>query len=116
MDDECIVIQRNRYFPFVISAYDGNSPLVISSGEKIVFGVKKNPTDTNCVLKKVLTSSNMTEIDGEYLVTLTTSDTDIDSGRYYYDIVYKDSSGELHPIIQKQMFVVADCVVRSADT
>lgn len=79
-----IEIVRGTTNPFQISVTDaaGNS-YVPESGEKLVFGVKRKPTDTVLVFAKV------GEVIGEGLfsVKLKPEDTaEIECGKYYFDV------------------------------
>jgi len=60
----------------------------------IFFTVKSDPKDEDddaLIKKDITTHSSPTE--GKTLISLTTSDTNIDVGSYYYDIKYKDGNG-----------------------
>lgn len=55
--------------------------------------VKENmeDTDANAVISKTITDHSNPK-GGKSVITLTSTDTDIDVGNYYYDITYKDDS------------------------
>lgn len=58
----------------------------MGENDKLIFGVKSNPENTDYDLKKVLTASDG-QTDGSYKLSLTPGDTiDLPIGRYYYDV------------------------------
>lgn len=60
----------------------------------IYFTIKENmeDTDINAKVKKTITS-HASPLEGKTLIELTSSDTNIDAGNYWYSIDYKDDEG-----------------------
>lgn len=85
-DDDTIIIGRGTTLYRTLFLYDSeDNPYMLKSGEKIIFGVKKNPiTDTDYLIKKELTPVD--EINGGYPLILTADETNISEGEYVYDI------------------------------
>lgn len=107
---------QNRYQKIFIEPYDGDTPYALTSEEKIVFGVKhKNAlaVKDTYILSKVLTSSDK---EGDaYVLVLTTDDTDIAEGYYYYDIALQRSTGELETLVDCQECHFKASCVRDGD-
>lgn len=61
-------------------------PLV--DGEVLRFGVKKKPTDEECLIQKELTKADAVgNLSNEFIFMLSPADTqDLDFGCYYYDV------------------------------
>lgn len=87
---------------------NGN-PLRLSTGEKLIFGVKRAYTDTTYLLKKVLTSAD--ELDGEYTVSFSPTDmnnANVVPGLYYYDVSVQYPDGSLIKVIPRSRFLVIE--------
>lgn len=70
---------------------------------KIYFTVKENKTDTdnNAKINKTITAHS-DAINGETLISLSTSDTNL-SGTYYYEISYLDDEGNQDVLLSGRM-------------
>ena len=109
-----LTTQKGRTLSVVISVEDADGePYTLESGDKIRFGVR-NVSGGNKLIYKELTSSD--EVDGEYPLTLTPENTNIDVGRYLYDVSLQLSSGELYDIVSADYFIVKDSVTYKGDT
>ena len=109
-----LTTQKGRTLSVVISVEDAdNEPYTLESGDKIRFGVR-NVSGGNKLIYKELTSSD--EVDGEYPLTLTPENTNIDVGRYLYDVSLQLSSGELYDIVSADYFIVKDSVTFKGDS
>lgn len=106
-------IQQNRFCTILITIKNGNENYQLQSGEKIIFGVKASMLNTNYILKKELTSADFDTENGGYIMTLSTAETNIDSGEYVYDVALQRSGGELEPIIDCSECNVLGSIVRS---
>lgn len=80
--------------------------LRLSTGERLIFGVKKSYDDVSYLLKKVLNKDN--EINGEYTVSFTPEQMSIIPGRYFYDVSVQYPSGVFIKIIPKSGFIIND--------
>lgn len=107
-----ITAPRNRLLELCISIADIDGNIYnLQSAESLVFGVKSNPDSSDYDIKKVLTADDETE--SGYLLVLSTSDTDLPAGRYYYDIALRTADGELVQIIDTSRFEITESVVQS---
>lgn len=94
-----IVRGTTNTFQIGVTDADGNS-YVPETGEKLVFGIKRKPTDIDLVVVKV------GEVIGEGLfkVKLNPEDTaEIECGKYYYD-VGMDNGTDFFNIIKPSPF------------
>jgi hypothetical protein len=85
---------RNAY------TYDG----VDLTGHIVKFRVKKNPSDSSYVIDKTCTLSDAAN--GQATVSLSQTDTDIDTGTYYAYIVLTDEGSTLYETLLKSKWVV----------
>lgn len=94
-----LTFQRNRDITFELNILDDDGDFFeIGENEKIIFAVKKNPTQEEYSIYKELTEENIEN--DRYLLTLTNEDTDIDAGYYYYDLLYQTADNELFAIVE----------------
>lgn len=110
---EALQITQNRVFKTRITVMNGDDYYTLDDGEKIAFGVKKHPTDTNYAIYKELTSANIASDNHSYTLILTSSDTNLAYGDYYFDIALVKANGQLHRIIECSPLVIGKAVVRS---
>lgn len=81
-----MVRARTQTFDIALTDADG-ADYVLQTGEKLIFGIKKNYNDTDYLLKKILTSENATNTTGVYTLTLVPDDTaNMSCDQYCYDI------------------------------
>ncbi len=90
---------------------DGEEYYTLGEHEKLVIGIKSSTLHTNYLLKKELTNTDK-HTDG-YLLTLSTEDTDLPQGKYYYDVALLRADGELVKIIGSTLLEIVESVVRS---
>ena len=90
---------------------ENGEPLRLSEGEKLVFGVKADHTDTGYIVKKVLTADD--EIDGGYPIvltpyemTLTPGHNPISPDRYWYDVSVQSPDGSFIKIVPQSAFII----------
>jgi len=67
------------------------------TGSTLYFTVKSGPDAASNVFQKTVTEHSDAE-NGQASISITSSDTDIDVGTYYYDIQINLASGEVHTI------------------
>jgi hypothetical protein len=83
----------SRTFKISVTDAEGN-PYTLKDGEKVIFGVKKQATDEELLICKVVTEC----VDGVCEVELDPEDTvDLAVGQYFYDVGLE--SGEDYYII-----------------
>ena len=87
---------RGDTVPIALTITQNGTPVDIT-GSVITITFKKNKTDTTAVIQKnaVLTDPE----NGQALITLTPTDTDIDVDEYFYDIQWTDAGGNIRTLI-----------------
>lgn len=106
-----LVFQRNRCEAVKVRIKNENGTLYnLQIGEWFEFAVKKTEADTNYSIYKNITSNDKVVGDGDpyYLMTLSSTETNIPSGYYHYDIILRNSS-EKYPCVR-----YGDCVITRA--
>lgn len=109
-----IKIPRARLFRAKIQVQkngDPEDPYVLADGEKLIFGVKTGPERTDYLLRKELTGDNYDNELHCYTLQLTTAETNIPVGEYWYDVALKRTTGELEKIIGATLFEVVKSIV-----
>lgn len=101
--EQIIEIVRGTTNTFEISVTDSDgSAYTLGSNEKIVFGIKRSPSDSALLIVKVAQSAG----DGRFRVTVTPGDTDgMSFGRYYYDVGLDDGTNFYNIIPASQFFL-----------
>ena len=107
-----IKVTQNRHYERMVGMRDEAEDNRLAEGEKIIFGVKAAGFDTKYLIRKELTNDNYVSSAKGFLLTLTSQDTDIRPGVYYYDIALQKSGGELELIEKKSEFVVEPSIAR----
>lgn len=107
-----IHIYRNRAYAAKIVIEKGSSSYKLSSGEKLIFGVKKN-TNQDYVIKKELSADDILEDEQGYMLLLTSDETNISVGTYIYDIALRDTNGQLVKVIAATQLHILESVVGS---
>ena len=75
---------------------------VMGSNEKAIFGIKRRLEDSTCIVTKQFDVNNY--YDGKYTFSLSSSQTNIPQGRYFFDIGVKLSNGDfVKPIKNKPL-------------
>jgi hypothetical protein len=75
------------------------------TGHIVKFRVKKNSSDSSYVIDKTCTISDAEN--GQATVSLSATDTDIDTGTYYAYVVMTNAGGTSYETLQKSKWVVA---------
>lgn len=106
-----IQLQRARSIniEFDVREDDGTF-LALSAGEKLIFAVKKNENQSTYFIYKELTSEDLNTDGDAYILQLTSEDTNIMSGYYYYDFSLQ-SNENLYPIVEYEPFVITKSVL-----
>ena len=105
-------IAQNRDIIIEIKVTVNGEPLEMQPGEKLQFGMKKNKSQTIYDLFGEATTSNVNEGGDGYIISFDFSDTNIDSGYYYYDIAYLTSDGKLLKVTECEECYVSPSIVR----
>ncbi len=101
--------QAASFFDSIVLQNDSGQQLVLSEGEKIIFGVKSHYTG-DYVIKKVFTSAD--EVNGKYPLNLTPEEMDILPERYYYDVSVQTADGQFIKIVPESFFDVYESITR----
>jgi hypothetical protein len=99
-----VEIVRGTTNTFEITVTNANGePYILGSGEKLLFGVKKNHTDENYIFVKTI---RLCDESGVYTVTINPEDTEIcDCCKYYYDVSVQ-SGDNFFNVIEASLFHV----------
>lgn len=113
MENQVLTHQARQYKTSVVIYTDTSrdSTYQLVTGEKLIFGLKKEKGSTAYIVRKELTSENYNEDTGGYDLTLSTSEMKIPAGMYFYDIALKRISGELERIIGTTGFEIRHSIV-----
>lgn len=106
-------LPQNRFYTTDIRIKFNNNYYQLSSGEKLIFGVKASSLNSEYLIKKEMTSNHFHSETNGYTLTLTTADTNIEIGDYFYDVALLRADGELVPIIKCTPLQISDSIVRS---
>lgn len=105
-----IVRGTTNTFQIAVTDAEGREYALVS-GEKVVFGIKKNPEDDEAIFVKTITKG----IDGIYVATIEASDTeDLDPGKYFYDVGLR-SGDKYYNIIEPSTFMILPNITRWGD-
>ena len=107
-----IEITRGKTKTFATTVTDSNDELyTLASGEKFVFGVKRNPNDERPVILKTASSGT----NGVYTVTITPADTEnLPCGKYFYDANVLSGSN-YHEVIEPSPFHILPNATKRGD-
>lgn len=110
MADIKMIRGTSRTFEISVTDADGN-PYTLQDGERVIFGVKKQTTDEELLVCKVVTECT----DGVCRVELDPVDTvDLALGRYYYDVGL-ESGEDYYIIVETSVFNLAANVTKWGD-
>lgn len=96
-------IHRNRYKELFITAQSNGVPYQAAEGEEISFIIYD--ASGTAVLTKELTAGNYDETLKSYKLVLSSADTDIPEGRYYFECFFLDADEEKHRISSGRIVV-----------
>ena len=107
-----ITIIRGTSNTFDIPITDANNnPYVLQDGEFIIFGLKKKPKDTECVLTKTIEEAT----DGAYILKLMPTDTlELECGKYSYDVGIQ-SGDDFYNVIEPSDFTIQANITKWRD-
>lgn len=113
--EQPIEITRGTSEPMELEVTDRNgTPRSLASGEKILFGIKKEPAkETDCIFVKELAA---TDEAGVFTLNLYPEDTiNLAPGVYWYDINL-ESGGDFIPVIRLSRFTILPNVTKRGDS
>ena len=97
-----IVKKDTAYFGLELDNY------VLSQGDKVTFTIAKEKESQDPLVQKVVTDFD--EESGIALIHLTSEDTDLDKGTYFYDIQVDTKDGQVDTVIGPAKFKVVEGV------
>ena len=103
-----ITITRARTRVLKVYIYDASgNPYVLGSDEKLIFGVKKSLTDSNYVIKKIVTYVDYDENSHSYSFAIYPSDTTgMNFGvSYFYDVGLQNGTNYF-TVIETSRFIL----------
>lgn len=87
---------------------DGKTKYVLQSGDKLIFGVKSNPENSDYDVCKIVTEAS----EEGYAIELEPDDTaDLPPGHYYFDIGLQTSAGAYYMVVP-----CSQCLIKPAVT
>ena len=96
---------QNTAYSDIIQVKNGEAYYQLSNAEKLIFTVKNG---SEIILQKELTNSEYIGDENGYLLALSSAETDIDAGVYYYNVTLLREDNEREPIITKTEFIVEE--------
>ena len=108
-----ITVTQNRAYLAGLKIMDGENRFYLAHGDRLFFGIKKYGYQSDYLILKELSDSDYDEDTDSYLLRLSTGETGLDPGTYYYDIALNRSEGELEKIISCTELRVIKSIVRS---
>ena len=96
---------QNTAYSDIIQVKNDDEYYQLANAEKLIFTVKNG---SDIILQKELTNSNYIEDENGYLLALSSDETDIDAGVYYYNVTLLSEDNEREPIITKTEFIVEE--------
>lgn len=104
-----VLYQGNSvYITVLLADIINNSSYQLATGDKLIFGVKRNKNSSSFVIKKTLTSAD--EFDGQYTFSFTPEDMNIFPCRYYYDVGLQFADGGFETVVHPSRFRVIGTV------
>ena len=104
-----VLYQGNSvYITVLLADIINDSSYQLATGDKLIFGVKRNKNSSSFVIKKILTSAD--ELDGQYTFSLTPEDMNISPCRYYYDVGLQFADGSFETVVHPSRFKVVGTV------
>lgn len=100
-----ISICRGTAWSDAVTVLDDGKAYILGNTEKLVFQAKSGE---RILIHKELTSSDYNTDAGGYLLFLSSEQTNISPGKYYYNIKLKRADGEYEPVIFKSEFIIEE--------
>lgn len=113
-DGIAIPISAGETAYFTLAFYNEKGEnVILDAADTLTFGVKRKYEDTNFIVKKNI--STTTDFNGTYPFKLTSTETNVSPGRYYFDVTIKKSAGVLIRPIQDQQLMIKSSVIKIGD-
>lgn len=114
MDEDKYMPQRRLYrTKIVMKSHTTGEYVLLESGQKLLYGLKRKTCDDfgNCIIYKELTVSDLSSDHTGYILELTTEETDLPLGTYYFDVALQRADGEKIPVVRCKEIQVTRSVV-----
>lgn len=113
-DGIAIPISAGETTYFTLAFYNEKGEnVILDAADTLTFGVKRKYEDSNFIVKKNI--STATDFNGAYPFILTSAETNVSPGRYYFDITIKRSGGVFIRPIQDKQLIVKQSVTKIGD-
>ena len=96
---------KGRIWSCLLRVKDDSGYYILVNGESLIFTLKDGET---AIIQKNLTNSDYDENEDGYILSLTSSQTDIPAGTYSYYIDLCRSDSEFETVIPKSQFIVIE--------
>lgn len=100
-----VQIYRNTAWATAIQIENDEDFYILGSTESIIFTLKDGNTE---LIQKTLTSSDYDEDVKGYVLSLTSAETNIPAGTYYYNVILHRADNENEPIIPLNEFIITE--------
>lgn len=111
MNEDKIIYQKRQYVTAVVIRNNGGY-YQLTENETLIYGLKDDACgDDDYIIRKELTSNDYSSEKNGYILTLSTTETYLKPGVYYYDVALQRENGELVPIIPRTEIHVVKSVV-----
>ncbi len=107
-----IRLAQNRAYKTGLRIKDGEEDYILAENEYLVLGIKKYAYYNGYILKKTIYPQAYDYDINAYIVTLSTDETNLEPGTYFYDIALVRGDNEMEKIIGCTEFEVIRSVVR----
>ncbi len=107
-----IRLAQNRAYKTGLRIKDGDEDYLLADGEQLVLGIKRFAYYNGYIIRKIIPPQAYDYEVGAYIIELTTDETNLEPGAYYYDVALQRSNGELERIIGCTELEVIRSVVR----
>ena len=115
-----LTITRTNTQTVNLTATDASGISAVGSGDVIYFTAKPayddDETDSNAVITKTLDADDVLDTDtGKVSFTLTASDTNVEAGKYVYDLVLKQSDEDRITLLSGKLTVKPAVTLRGVE-
>lgn len=99
-----------------LTVYDDNENVyILGVNEKIIFGVKQNPENTDYDIQKIITS--IQKQGNSYMIDLMPGDTqNLQFGHYFFDVGLQTSDGNYYMVVPCSPFILQKAVTQKEVT
>lgn len=105
-----IVRKASTYFGRISLTDSKGKKLLLSEDEKLIFTVKKKLDSSDIIINKIIHEYD--QINETYPFVLNASETDLPTGRYFYDVGLSCKNGEFYHITAPDEFIINGSLAR----